>query len=106
MIRRKSLFDLASALDGLPVLGCLSGTPAHRAGVRYGDVLLSVNGHRTRSFGDYVEAKALRQDGMTIVLFREGEEAPIELAYDAPREEVDPVDLLTELVSMRVLPSS
>jgi S1-C subfamily serine protease len=105
MIARSALFQLAKALDGLPVLGCLQGTPAYVAGVRYGDVLLSVNGRRTRSFGDYVEAKALRTDGMSIVIFRSGVEQPVELEYRAEREPVtDPAELLAELAAMRVLP--
>ena len=52
MLPRKSLFALAKALEGLPVLGALEGTPAARAGVRYGDVLLEVNGVRTRTVMD------------------------------------------------------
>ncbi|MBN9167733.1 MAG: PDZ domain-containing protein, partial [Myxococcales bacterium] len=74
MIGRKSLFALAKALEGLPVLGTLEGTPAARAGVRYGDILISVNGRRTRTMEDYVEAKSLREDGMEIVVFRAGAE--------------------------------
>ncbi len=104
MIAKATLFQLAKALDGLPVLGCLEGTPAALAGVRYGDVLLSVNGHRTRSFADYLEAKALRKDGMQIVVFRQGEEQPVEFEYVANRGPVDPIALLAELASMRVLP--
>lgn len=104
MIAKSQLFQLAKALDGLPVLGCLQGTPAALAGVRYGDILLSVNGRRTRSFGDYIEAKALRSDGMTVVIFRAGEEQPIELEYNSNRAPIDPAELLGELVAMRALP--
>ena len=50
MIAKRTLFELAKTLDGLPVLGCLAGSPAALAGVRYGDILLSVNGQRTRAF--------------------------------------------------------
>jgi len=103
MIAKSMLFQLAKTLDGMPVLGCLPGTPAALAGVRYGDILLSVNGQRTRNFGDYVEAKSLRKDGMTVVLFRQGEEKPIEFEYQASRPDVDPFALLAELASMRVL---
>jgi len=101
VIARKSLFALAKALEGIPVLGALEGTPAARAGVRYGDILISVNGRRTRTFGDYVEAKDLRKDGMQIVVFRAGEERLTELTYDESRK-VDPASLLAELVALRV----
>lgn len=102
MIPRKSLFSLAEALDGLPVLGALSGTPAHRAGVRYGDILLSVNGKRVRTVTDYVEAKNLRTDGMDVVVFRSGEERVITLSYEEGGNASDPTALLAELVSLRL----
>jgi S1-C subfamily serine protease len=102
MIPRRSLFALAKALEGLPVLGALDGTPAARAGVRYGDVLISVNGVRTRTVSDYVEAKNRRTDGMSIVVFRSGGENMAELAYDSPAEPVDPAMLLADLITLRV----
>jgi len=105
MIAKSTLFQLAKTLDGMAVLGCLPGTPAARAGVRYGDVLLSVNGQRTRTFGEYIEAKSLRKDGMTVVLFRQGQETPIELEYLANRPDVDPFALLAELAAMRIVPN-
>jgi predicted metalloprotease with PDZ domain len=104
MIPRRSLFALAKALEGLPVLGALDGTPAARAGVRYGDVLISVNGMRTRTMGDYIEAKNLRNDGMSIVVFRAGNEQLADLAYDATAQPIDPAKLLAELLTLRVAP--
>jgi len=103
MIAKTTLFQLAKTLGGLAVLGCLPGTPAAQAGIRYGDILLFVNGRATRSFGDFVEAKALRADGMHVVLFRAGQEHPITLEYQSNRGIVDPVEVLTELMSMRTL---
>jgi S1-C subfamily serine protease len=102
MISKQAVFALAKALEGLPVLGTLEGTPAARAGVRYGDVLLSVNGMRTRSAADYVEAKNLRLDGMEIVIFRSGASITLSLTYDAAAEPVDPVKLVAVLDSLRL----
>lgn len=102
MIPRKSLFALAKALEGLPVLGALEGTPAARAGVRYGDVLLSVNGMRTRTVADYVQAKNLRADGMAIVVFRSGSERVEDLSYDENPRSLDMAAVLAELVTLRV----
>jgi S1-C subfamily serine protease len=104
MIARGALFELARALEGLPILGCLQGTPAARAGVRYGDILLSVNGRRTKTFGEYIEAKALSKDGMKVVVFRSGESRSVELAYDPNRGPMDPIEVLAELAAMRALP--
>jgi predicted metalloprotease with PDZ domain len=102
VIAKRSLFALAKALEGLPVLGALEGTPAARAGVRYGDILLSVNGVRTRSVSDYVEAKARRLDGMDIVVFRSGEERLAALTYDASPRPIDTAAILAELVTLRL----
>ena len=64
MIPKRSVFALAKALDGIPVLGTLAGTPAAKAGIRYGDILLEVNGMRTLTVAYYIEAMALREDGL------------------------------------------
>jgi S1-C subfamily serine protease len=101
MIRKRSVFALAKALDGVPVLGTLAGTPAAKAGIRYGDVLLSVNGMRTRTVADYIEAKALREDGMEVVVFRAGVEHQNDLAYEE-RVQIDPQKLISELMTLRI----
>ena len=104
MIARESLFQLAKALGGLPILGCVSGTPAALAGVRYGDILLEVNGRPTRTFADYLAAKALRSDGMSIVVFRAGEQRPFAFEYDPNRGPIDPTSMLAELIASRIVP--
>ena len=101
MISTRALFALAKALEGIPVLGSLQGSPAYRAGVRHGDVLLSVNGVRTRTVVDYVEAKALRTDGMVAVVFRAGAEQVTELAFDGPAV-TDPSAILAELAELHL----
>jgi len=106
MIAKSALFALAKALEGIPVLGTLSHTPAARAGIRYGDVLLEVNGRRTKTVLDYVEAKALREDGMDVVVFRTGSESVISLSYDEPAQGADPAAILAELVTLRLAPDS
>jgi S1-C subfamily serine protease len=106
MIAKASLFALAKALEGIPVLGTLSGTPAARAGIRYGDVLLSVNGKRTRNVVDYIEAKGLRNDGMDIVVFRSGSEKIELLRYDEEAEPADPSAILAEVMALRIMPGS
>lgn len=84
------------------MLGTLSGTPAARAGIRYGDVLISVNGVRTKTVSDYIEAKALRTDGMEIVVFRAGSETMETLVYDEEASPADPAAIVAELVTMRI----
>src|SRR4051812_27950468 len=77
MIRRQQLEALAAAVQGIPVLGCLPGSTASEAGVRYGDIVLEVNGLRTIDIDDYLAGKRLRSDGMALRLFRDGSEVAL-----------------------------
>lgn len=79
MISKSSLSQLAVALSGLPVYGCLPGSPAERAGVRYGDVLLSVDGHATPSWDAYLSARQHSGASIRLRLFRDGREFEVEL---------------------------
>ncbi|HEY6033301.1 MAG TPA: PDZ domain-containing protein [Kofleriaceae bacterium] len=92
----EQLTKLATALGGLPVLGCRPGSPAARAGIRYGDVLLSVNGMPTPDWNAYVEARHARARAMKVAIFRAGEELEIELVFDAaPADSASWLDYLT-----------
>ena len=88
------------------MLGALGGSPAARAGIRYGDVLLSVNGRRTKTVVDYIEAKDLRRDGMEIVVFRSGSETIEELRYEESAAPADPAAIVAELVALRIAPGA
>jgi len=74
MIHRRQLEALAEVVQGIAVLGCLPGSTASVAGVRYGDIVLSVNGLRTINVDDYLAGRRLRSDGMELRLFRDGNE--------------------------------
>jgi S1-C subfamily serine protease len=63
MKSRKEVETLADALGGMPVWGVLDGSVAARAGIRYGDVVLEVNGLKTPDARAFLEARDLRQDG-------------------------------------------
>lgn len=104
MISTKAVFALAKALEGLPVLGTLDRTPAARAGVRWGDILLEVNGRRTRTVNDYVDAKSRREDGMSIVVFRDGATIAIEIVFDRSSSKVDADTATTALERMGLAP--
>ena len=82
MQSRRQLAQLAAALGGIPIWSCLPGSAAARLGVRYGDVLLSVNGRPTPDVEAYVEARGLRSDGLAIVVFRDGREHTFELSLE------------------------
>jgi S1-C subfamily serine protease len=103
MLTWDELTRLATLLHGIPVLGCRPGSPAARAGVKYGDILTMVNDVPTPDWTAYVEARARDRGQMRIELFRAGETLVIECAL-TPAEPVDPAELLEELLDSGVLP--
>jgi S1-C subfamily serine protease len=77
----EALTQVANSLNGLPILGCASGSPAERAGLRYGDIVLALNGAPTPSWAAFFEA-AHRQRGLRLRVFRQGRELELELDLD------------------------
>jgi serine protease Do len=88
VFKTSSLSDLAESLNGLPVHGCLPGSSAARAGVRYGDVLLSVDGKPTPTWQAYAAARQNSGSSMRVRLFRDGRELELDIALDqqGPRD--------------------
>jgi S1-C subfamily serine protease len=76
------LGELARTLGGLPVHGCLPGSPAERAGVRFGDVLLSVDGQPTPTWDAYLEARHHSGPSIRLRLFRDGVEFEVDVELD------------------------
>lgn len=70
---------IADAYEGILVLGALPGSPAAELGLRYGDVLLSVNGMRTRVVEDFLKARTLDKVTMRLEIVRGGQTVCIEL---------------------------
>ncbi len=105
MISKKDLFELATLLEGIPILGCIEDSPTFRAGIRYGDVLLAINGVPVKSIDDFANAKKLRADGMSGVFFRDGNQVPFDILYDV--DGVTPTlpteELLAKLADKRVI---
>ncbi len=91
MISRKQLEEIANTVQGVPVLGCLPGSTSAEAGVRYGDIVLSVNGMPTPGIDEYLEARKLRSDGYELRLFRAGSELTVFVPFRAP---ADPMEAL------------
>jgi len=89
MISRKQLEEIAATVQGVPVWGCLPGSTAAEAGVRYGDIVLSVNGVRTPGIDEYLAARALRVDGIELHLFRAGREFTVFVAFRPPEDRLE-----------------
>ena len=82
MLKRSDLVHLAQSLGGLPVYGCLPNSPAERAGVRYGDILLSVDGFPTPTWDAYFEARERSGASIHLRLFRDGNEFEVDVPLD------------------------
>jgi S1-C subfamily serine protease len=96
LLTRSSLVNLAQALGGLPVYGCLTGSPAEKAGVRYGDILLSVDGVATPTWDAYVQARERSGASILIRLFRDGAELEVDVPLDRSAA-CDPLALASAL---------
>lgn len=79
MKRRGTIQQIADTLGGIAVFGCIPGSPAERAGVLYGDIILAVDGRPVTTHIDYVERIRHSGDHLTILVFREGDEVEVEL---------------------------
>jgi len=64
---------MATILNGIAIWGAVPGSPAAELGVRYGDIVLRVNGVATPTIQDFVEARALSRQHTELELFRDGQ---------------------------------
>ena len=101
MNSRSDLARLAAALGGLPILGCLEGSPAAEAGLRYGDILLAIDGVVTESWNDFIEARGRCKGGFSARIFRAGEEFEVFVPLRASTR--SPLDILGELIGQETL---
>lgn len=106
MLDRNELHKLASVLGGLPVLGCRPGSPAQQAGVRYGDIVMSVNGIRTPDWQAFMTARNACKTNMLVEVFRDGAHITFDVSLDpnATAASVDMPALLAELIADHVVP--
>ena len=72
MTFRNNLERIAEIYGGIAIFSVDPGSATHRAGVRAGDVLVSVNGRRVRRLSEYATARGLRKDVLELVVVREG----------------------------------
>jgi len=98
MLKWDDVTRLATRLHGIPVLGCRPDSPAARAGVQYGDILIAVNDVPTPDWGAYIAARARGHGQMRVELFRAGEMLILEVELPAQAEPVAPTSLLEELI--------
>ena len=69
---RSNLERIAEIYGGIAIFSVDAGSATHKAGVRAGDVLVSVNGRRVRKLAEYAAARTLRRDVLELVVVRSG----------------------------------
>jgi C-terminal processing protease CtpA/Prc len=108
MQSRRQLAELAAALGGIPIWSCLPGSAAERLGVRYGDVVLSVNGRPTPDVEAFIAARNARRDGLSVVVFRDGREHTLEVSLEprsAPLTRAELKRTAEQLAAARLVPT-
>lgn len=88
-----------STKDGvLTVISPIEGTPAHRAGMLAGDVIVKVDGKSTREMKPYEAIKMMRGrkgEPVTITIVRKGEQEPIDFELVRAEIPIDSVKYIT-----------
>jgi hypothetical protein len=72
--------------------------------MRYGDILLAVNGFPTACWNDFLEARAQSDGQLLARVFRQGVEFELSLTLRASN--ATPLEVLGELQARGILPSS
>ena len=86
-------------MSGIPILGCLPGSPAEQVGLQYGDILLSVNGQAVTSIMDFLRVRAEATDMLEVIVQRGNR--ILELTMDLREaKKRSPADLLGSLLKM------
>ena len=104
MAFRENLERMARIYEGVAIFSVERGSTTHRAGVRAGDILMSVNGRRIRHHSEYSQARRLRDECIELVVMRQGreltlwatdaggqakaEEAPVETPAEPPTQAI------------------
>jgi S1-C subfamily serine protease len=75
---------VAQILGGIPVWEVFPRSEAERAGVRFGDIILSINGTATPTFEAFLDAGAYHLQELEFQVFRNG--ATLRLSSTAPTD--------------------
>lgn len=85
MLTPRDLSRLATALGGVPVLGCSRGSPAADAGLRYGDIILASDGTPVASWSELLAVCARARADVCLRVSRAGRELALRMRTPATR---------------------
>ncbi len=97
MMNPRELHNVASILGGIPILGVLPGSPADQAGLRYGDIVTSVNGSATATFEAFLAAHDSCRDVLSIEVFRDGQRFRLEMQLPNARTVSETAETLSRI---------
>lgn len=71
--------------------GSLKGSPAHKAGMKYGDVIVSCNGVTTNTIADYLEAIKLNDGTQRMEILRDNQFLNVVLDMSESKKDSDEI---------------
>lgn len=77
---KKTVDEMGEIVKGVPVYVSFKGQPAFNAGIRQGDIIIAVNGMKTPTADEYIEAAKLDDEKRIIQVWRNGQELTFELS--------------------------
>ena len=88
------------------ILGALPGSPAEECGLRYGDVLLSVNDVAMSTVEDFLQARAAASEKMNLIVRRSARvmHVTLHLSQQNRNAKHRAVDALERVQHLRLVP--
>lgn len=84
---------IANILGGVPILGVVPGSAAEHSGLRYGDIVVSLNGVTTDTFEAFLGAHDLTRGGeLSVEVFRDGLRLSLTMSVPPRKRENAPAD--------------
>jgi S1-C subfamily serine protease len=90
---------IANILGGVPILGIVPGSPADQSGLRYGDIVLSLNGVATKTFIEFLSAHDASGENFDLEVFRNGALVRIEMEIPLRRRQNSEASLTPAMYS-------
>ncbi len=92
-------------MNGIAILGALPGSPAAEFGLKYGDVLLSVNGIAMSSVEDFLQARSGASGKMELIVRRGSHVMEITLDLEERRgKTTNPIEAMKSMEHLSLVP--